>query len=137
MSVQMQPSDITQADRDQVQAHLDRWIDLCLDRDFETLVDELTTEDVIFLPPDAPICNGRAEALAYMNEYPEIQTFEAALASFHGRGDTAVGRGTFDMTVTVEGESVNAVGKWLASYRKTTDGWKIHQDIWNNDAPMG
>lgn len=136
MSVQMQPSDLTQADRDQIAENLDIWIQLCLDRDFERLVDELCTEDVTLLPPDHPACSGRAEALAYLNEYPHMEAFTLSLASLHGRGDTAVGQGTFDITATIDGQSTNAVGKWLAAYRKTTDGWKVTQDAWNNDAPI-
>ena len=135
MGVQMQPSDLTQADRDEVNEHLARWIQACKDRDWDQLLDQLVTEDVIFLPPDDPICNGRAEVRAYLEEFPEILEFAASLTSFHGRGDMAIGQGTFDFTVSVDGESVNAIGKWLASYRKTTDGWKIVQDIWNNDSP--
>ena len=135
MSVQMQPSDLTRADRDQIDEHLDIWIQRCLDRDFERLLDELCTEDVTLLPPDHPACSGRAESLAYLNEYPPIEAFTASLTRLHGRGDTAVGQGTFDITVTIDGSSVNSVGKWLAAYRKTTDGWKISNDAWNNDAP--
>ena len=136
MSVQMQPSDVTQADRDEVEKSLERWVQLSLVRNFEQLVDELLTEDVALLPPDHPACNGRAETLAYLNEYPPIEAFTASVGSFHGRGDMGVGQGTFDITVTVDGASVNATGKWLAVYRKTTDGWKISQDQWNNDAPL-
>jgi hypothetical protein len=54
MSVQMQPSDVTQADLDEFTAHLARWVQLCLDGDFEQLVDKLVTEDVGLLPPDHP-----------------------------------------------------------------------------------
>ena len=56
-------------------------------------MDELCTEDVTLLPPDHPACNGRAEALAYLNEYPHMEAFTASLTSLHGRGDTGVGVG--------------------------------------------
>jgi ketosteroid isomerase-like protein len=136
MSVQMQPSDLTQADRDEVDGHIDTWVRLSLDRDFEQLVDKLATEDVMLLPPDHPACNGKAEALAYLNDFPEIVAFTASLTSFHGRGDTAIGQGVFDLVIKIDGESKHSIGKWLTSYRKTTDGWKIQQDMWNSDEAM-
>jgi ketosteroid isomerase-like protein len=136
MSVEMQPSDITQADRQEIERSVERWIQLSLDRDFEKLIDELCTSDVTLLPPDHPACLGAAESLAYLNEYPEIESFEASVETVHGRGDTAIARGTVDITVKDDGQSINAIGKWLAGYRKTTDGWKVTHDMWNNDAPM-
>jgi len=43
----LQPSGVTEADLDEVTAHLARWVQLCLDGDFEQLVDKLVTEDVV------------------------------------------------------------------------------------------
>ncbi len=137
MAVQMQPSDLSRADENDIRTCVKRFVELALARDFTTLVDELATENVVFLPPDHPVCNGRAETLAYLNGYPEMKSFEAPLVEIHGRGDTAVGRGTFDITAIVEGQPTRLVGKWVNAYRKTTSGWRVTHDIWNSDAPIG
>jgi ketosteroid isomerase-like protein len=52
-------------------------------------------------------------------------------------GSWAFARGTFlnRTTAAGTGEVTEARGKWATIYRKTADGWKIHVDSWNRDAP--
>jgi len=35
-----------------------------------------------------------------------------------GRAEIAVVRGTFDITVNIDGDPVRQIGKWLAGYKK-------------------
>lgn len=136
MSVQMQPAELSPTDIEQIKQSAQRWVQYSLSRDFDGLTSKLLTEDVQLLPPDHPACVGRAESLAYLNDYPTIEDFSVAVVDVTGRADIAVVRGTFDITVNIDGDSTRQIGKWLAGYKKTPSGWLITHDTWNNDAPL-
>ena len=64
-------------DRDALQAYLDEWVNQCLDRDWDTLVERLT-DDVVFMPPDEPAVIGKAAAADFFEAYPIITAFSAS-----------------------------------------------------------
>ncbi len=136
MSVQMQPADLNSADAEEIRESTRRWVQFALDRDFDGLTNELLAEDIQMMPPDHPLCTGRAACLAYLNEYPKIERFSLPIEDLTGGADIAIVRGTFDITVNIEGNSIDSVGKWLATYRKGSSGWLMVHDQWNADAPM-
>lgn len=136
MSVQMQPSQLTPADIAQIEKNGQQWVEYSLARDFEGLTSNLLTEDVRLMPPDHPVCLGRAAALDYLKAYPEIQAFSITTDDVTGRADLAIARGSFDITVTMDGQTIRQVGKWLGVNEKTKSGWKITHDTWNADAPL-
>ncbi len=119
--VQPQPVGLSPEDRDAIQAYVDEWIDQCLARDWDVLVERLT-DDVVFMPPDGPAVIGKAAVADFMEAYPIMTQFSVTIDSADGRADLATIRGSFDMTVETEDGETRMVGKWLATYRKEGGG---------------
>ena len=47
-------------------------------------------------------------------------------------GDMATQWGTYEVSWTdEEGMEGGFNGRWMNMLKKTSDGWKIHRDIWN------
>ena len=91
-------------------------------------------EDMILMPGDAPMVSGKEAAKAYLQEFPTIVAFTSAAEQIDGRGDYAAIRGRYSMTVEIDGEQVEDVGKWIVTGRKGEDGkWRGVWDIWNSD----
>ena len=134
MSVQPQPIGLSSEDRDALQAYIDEWIDQCLARDWDALVERLT-DDVVFLPPDEPAVIGKAAAADFFEAFPVMTQFSAPILHVDGRADFAGIRGSFDMTVETEEGEARMVGKWLCTYRKEGGRWRCATDCWNLDAP--
>ena len=99
---------------------------------------ETVTDDVIFLPPDHPIVEGKEAAKAWFEEFPPLKAFKSSIVDVEGSDDFACVRSVMAMTMESEsGAPVTAVGKWIATFRKQSDGrWLCVWDIWNLDAPM-
>ncbi len=120
-----------------IRGPINPWIQACIDADWDRLL-SLCTDDVVFLPPDAPIAKGRTAARAYLDTYPDIKAFTANFTHIEGRGELASARGTFAMTVEVEGNDVATTGKFVDTFRKQPDNsWRYTSVIWNNDNPTG
>lgn len=101
--------------------------------DWNAYVDHLT-EDVVFMPPDEPLVEGRSAVRKYLNRFPKIHEFESNLVEAEGCEPLAVGRGTFRMKLEKEGKPVSLTGKWMAGYEKQPDeSYRIKYDIWNFD----
>jgi ketosteroid isomerase-like protein len=129
-------SKIADQDVAALEASLERFVSLCLDADWGTLM-EMMADDVVFLPPDQPIIEGKKDVRKWFDEFPPIRAFESQLVQVDGRGDFAWVRGTFAMTVEPEaGQPESMKGKWTGSYRKQSDGsWLMASDVWNFDEP--
>jgi ketosteroid isomerase-like protein len=127
---------LTDQDLAQLRALTEDWVQLSLAKDWGGVV-ALLTDDVVFLPPDHPIVEGKSAALAYLEAYPPIIAFTASVRYAEGHGDLAWGHGDFNMTVEpAPNQTMTATGKWSAVYRKRADGaWLVASDTWNLDAP--
>jgi uncharacterized protein (TIGR02246 family) len=112
------------------------WVRTCLDADWEAFA-ALLTDDVVFMPPDAPAVEGKAAAKAFMESFPPIKEFVAPVIKVEGCHNFASARGTCDFTAEAEsGELLRFKMSWFATYRKQPDGsWKCATDIWNSDEP--
>ena len=98
-------------------------------------VAELYTEDAIRIPPDEDFIRGREEIAAGAAAF---DGFTIKLRTYGGliEGDVATSWGAYELSGTVEGESVTQQGRWMNAVKKTADGWKIHRDIWNYSPEM-
>ena len=95
------------------------------------------TDDVVLMPPDQPIVQGRDAALAFLEGFPTLTEFGIAVEQVDGRGDLAVSRGTYAMSFEVDGDTQSVTGKYLAVWRKQPDGsWLMATDAWNLDHPL-
>ncbi len=129
----------TLPDRDiaAIRGTIDPWIQACIDADWDRLL-SLCTDDVVWMPPDAPIAEGSGAARAYLDTYPDIKAFTVNFTHIEGRGELASARGTFAMTVEVEGNEAAMTGKFVDTFRKQPDNsWRYTSAIWNNDNPTG
>ena len=128
---------LTDQDIAAIRETLDPWIQACIDEDWDRLL-SLCTDDIVFMPPDAPMAEGRGAARAYLDTYPDIKAFTASFTHIEGRGDLASARGTYTTTVEVEGNAVTMIGKFVDTFRKEPDNsWHYTSVIWNNDNATG
>ena len=90
----------------------------------------LYTEDAVRMPPGENLIRGRAE-IATRNE--AFAAFKIELRAYGGMmdGDLLTSWGTYELNGTVEGEAVTVRGRWMNAAKNTSEGWKIHRDIWH------
>lgn len=97
------------------------------------------TEDACLMAPGLPTFEGRPAIAAF---------FAGAIAQGIARarfiteevddyGDLALERGRYQLYAAPPGGAEQCVetGRYFLSWRKTAEGWKIHRDMFNQDAP--
>jgi len=128
---------LTDHDVAQIRGITDEWVRAHLAGDWDAL-SALHTDDIVFLPPEQPLVEGKAAVRAWLETFPPTTAFTATVVSAEGRPDFAWARGTFELTAEPEpGKPVTMRGKWAAHYRKRADGgWLCASDTWNLDAPL-
>lgn len=131
----------SQADRDAVQKAGDEYVAAFNAGDLNRWM-KTVTDDVEWLPPDAPAVKGKAAVRAFVkknyfdpvryNEKYSIDELEVygsfayTLCSIWG-----------DVTPRGGGEKVAFRGKVLSTWRRGTDGsWKVAMNMFNSDAPL-
>ena len=99
-------------------------------------VANLYTTDAQLLPPNAPMVTGRADIEAVWRGMIEpvrpgvtVTTVEAV-----GMDSLAVEVGRYVLTDST-GAALDE-GKYMVLWRRTTEGWRMHRDIWNSDRPV-
>jgi len=101
---------------------------------------ELFAEDILLMPPNGSVIQGRATMKEYVESLPITFTeHKVELVEIDGYGDLAYARGTLAEAYTIPGlaEPIEDVGKLLFIFRKQADGsWLIAVDIWNSDLPL-
>jgi uncharacterized protein (TIGR02246 family) len=92
----------------------------------------LYTDDGQLLPPGAEEVSGRDAIRAYFASDIERQWAKITIRSTASNigGEWAWRSGTW----SVESDPV-VTGKYMEVWRRTSDGWRLHKDIWNLD-PM-
>ena len=95
---------------------------------------EMFDDDIVLMPPGAPTTNGKADAKAFLNEFPHLTAFTNKVDDIEGRGDFAAVRGSYTMTTETEDGPRSDAGAWCATFRHGEDGnWRAVWDIWNSD----
>ncbi len=130
------------SDADAIQALAQEWEAAVNSGSAERWLD-VWTDDGIFMPPDTPAVKGKQEMLDW-GKAAFFDVFDMhvdnSLADLQIAGDWACCRitGTFAGTPKSGGDTLNAVTKGLAVYRKQSDAsWKYAQAVFNWDAPLG
>lgn len=99
----------------------------------------LYTEDAVEMPPYEPRVEGRPAIQARLERaFPAVTALTLRGVETEGRNGLAYDRGTYSITVRVEGqpEPVTETGKFITILSRQPDGaWRIHRLIWNSDAP--
>ena len=99
----------------------------------------LYTEDAVLMPPNQPMVQGRAAIQTWKEASPTFTEFNLTVEEIDGRGDLAFVRGTYSLTMELEGapEPIQDTGKFLDILQKQEDGsWLIAVDIFNSDLPL-
>lgn len=96
------------------------------------------TADAMFLPPNEPLKNGRAEIDAWVRTFPPMKELRLDPVEIEGRGDLAYVRGRYTLVMTPPNQPEQPdSGKYIEIWRKQSDGsWKIHRDTFNSDRPL-
>jgi len=109
--------------------------DAALAGDFATAAESYAV-DAVFMPPNAPIYEGRDAEVGHLEAAPPVLSYSSALVEVDGYGDLAYARGTYSLSLLVGADTVAMEGKWVQIFRKQPDGsWFITLDIWNSNAP--
>ena len=112
--------------------------EVALDKDWDAVVTYYTT-DAVIMPPNQPAVHGRDAIRDWYASFPPVTEVELPIVEIDGRGDIAYVRGTYALTMVIEGapEPITDTGKNLAIWRKQEDGsWKIAVDTFNSDLPL-
>ena len=98
----------------------------------------LYTEDAVLMPPNGPAVQGRADIEAFFAAFPPTSGFTLNPVEIDGRGDLAFVRGTYSLTLEIEGmEPTPDTGKYIEIRRRQPDGsWLLAVDIFNSDVPL-
>ncbi len=98
----------------------------------------LNTEDAVMMGPNGPAVEGRAAIEAFFAAYPPFSGFTLNPVEIDGRGDLAFVRGTYSLTLEIEGmEPTPDTGKYIEIRRKQADGSGVlAADIFNSDSPL-
>jgi len=96
------------------------------------------TDDAVLMPPNGPAVEGRANIQTFFESFPPTSEFNLSSVETTGRGDLAYVRGTYKMTIALEGQDPIAdSGKYLEIRGKQADGsWLIARDMFSSDLPL-
>jgi ketosteroid isomerase-like protein len=131
MSTQLSEKDIST-----IRWLTDEWVRLCLKQEWDEWK-ELLAQDIVFLPPDQRLVEGKKAVRGWIEDFPIMKEFTSTVVQVKGRDDFAWARGIFTMTVESEsGAPMSMKGKWSSHYRKQPDGsWLYGSLTWNLDEP--
>jgi len=99
----------------------------------------LYTDDIVEMPPNMPVRDGKSDVEAAAGTDPRPTSFSLTPVETNGVGNLAYDRGTYAASMMVEGmdEPMTDMGKYLVLLRKQPDGsWLISEVIWNSDLPV-
>ena len=137
---QPRPADPATAEKKAIVALGDAWAERFNAHNAKGLAD-LFTEDCVRMPNEAKTTLGRqALANAYAKEFASawkngatvmITTEEIVLAGIY-----AFARGADSTTEVTNGKTTTDIGKWLAVYRRESNGdWKFYWSTYNRNHP--
>ncbi len=132
------PATLSEADIEAIGATTQDWQAAGRANDWAAVA-ALYTEDAVLMPPNAPAVTGPANIQAYFGSLPPMGALDLADVEIDGVGDWAFVRGTYSLTMAVEGmEPIADSGTYLEICRKQADGtWLIYRDIYNSDVAVG
>jgi len=118
-----------------IRATIGPWAKAAIDRNWGALL-EMCTSNVVFAPPGESKVTG-TQLKPWLEAFPVIKVFDATFDQVDVSGDlaTAVGHGLW--TLTMKGQEISVLFKFVDVFRKGQDGgWRYAHVIWNLDTPM-
>jgi ketosteroid isomerase-like protein len=92
-------------------------------------------EDAQAFPPGAEVIRGRADIQKFWQGLVDAKlTADLQTADVESQGNLAVETGT----LTLKDASGNVLdrGKYVVTWKRGKDGWKLYRDIWNSSLPQ-
>jgi uncharacterized protein (TIGR02246 family) len=130
----------TEADVAAIKNSMEKWEKATMAADVDGIM-SLFTDTIIYMPPNVPALTGEQSVRDFSQEaHAKNSIDEAEFTSMEVKviGDWAFDRGTYSEKITPKagGESMQALGKYIAILEKQADGsWKYTHVIWNSDTP--
>jgi uncharacterized protein (TIGR02246 family) len=125
-------TELTEQDVETIRGLSDTHFKAVLDNDPNAFL-ATCTDDIIFLPPDQAATEGRDACRAFLDAFPQPETFVGKATDVQGHGDLAFSRGHAEAKFP---DGSTASFKFLAMHRRQSDGsWKMFRDMWNMNAP--
>ncbi len=112
--------------------------EVALAKDWDAVVTYYTT-DAVIMPPNQLAVHGRDAIRDWYASFPPVTEVELPIVEIDGRGDIAYVRGTYTLTMVIEGipEPITDIGKNLAIWRRQPDGsWLMAVDTFNSDLAL-
>jgi uncharacterized protein (TIGR02246 family) len=136
--VSAQSPDTRAADQSAIRAASTAWSQASAAKDVDKSI-SFYTEDVVMMPPKAPVANGKEAARQGWTQMlalpgPDL-TFQTTSVEVARSGDLAYETGTYDFAITdKKGKVTDEKGKYVVVWKKQGDGsWKAAVDIYNSD----
>ncbi|MDO8545330.1 MAG: DUF4440 domain-containing protein [Opitutaceae bacterium] len=133
----MSASALTAADEAAIRAGSKTYEQAGNQRDWPTLL-TVFTDDIVFMPPNAPEVIGRKAVEAMLKTYPAFKNLRLEPQEISGAGNLAYVRGRYSMVMTPSNQPEQPdAGKYIEIWRKQSDGkWKYARGIFNSDLPL-
>lgn len=91
------------------------------------------TDDACLFPPNAaPVC-GRDNILGFFKNGPKVHV-KFTIQNLYGDGKTSVTEESYYEMTDLEGKKLDD-GKVIVIWKNTTDGWKMHRDMFSSNHP--
>jgi len=122
---------MTDSDRDALRRLTDAQVKALLAANWNQFVATFS-DDVVRMPPDQPVVQGREVVRAWQKTFPPVASLQNWIDSIDGDGTVAYMRGHNAISLLVAGKPTRLSFKWLGVYRKQSDGtWLMVADMWN------
>jgi len=137
MACQQPTAELSQADKDAVQATIDTYVQAALARDFDAWGQTLA-DDVFYSPPNRAPLNGREAAVEWVRAFPPLTSFTVTMAEIGGAGDLAYARGTYRLEHSLADDlSTIENGTFLDLHRRAADGsWQYTHVFFHSTDPL-
>jgi ketosteroid isomerase-like protein len=127
------------ADEEAVRAADLDWAKAAASKDVAKVI-SYYADDAAMYPPNAPMAAGKPAlkvAWTGMVNLPGFMvSWVPSRVEVARSGDLAWSTGTYNLNVSVPGTPSNDHGKYVAVWKKQSDGsWKVEADIFNSDMP--
>lgn len=99
----------------------------------------LYTEDACLLPPNSEMVRGRQAIQEFGGAMIQMGMKDIILTTVEllGSGDIIQEIGNYKQTMEPEGQEPSEdKGKYVVVWKRATEGWKLHWDIFNTNIPL-
>jgi len=123
--------------RDEIQKMNTKFSEYVKKQDIENLV-KIYTEDACFMFPNMPMAQGyETLKMAFKGMFDAgVKEVNLEIVDLIDTGDYVIERSTYKQKIQPPGMGViEDVGKYIAVWKKTPEGYRVYWDIINSDLP--